>query len=148
MIIGRDQIDFVESRARVASTDFVGITSVKTPMDQQVSSQVLTGNQYGPPAASCTLHIAHCLMHACHREQVGNAPPSSGAFLCCFAPPASGRDPPTTPEFNNLGQESTASASGRESDSGGASRAGGRWQIIWNKDRVAQRLVFEASGAT
>ncbi|GAX72932.1 hypothetical protein CEUSTIGMA_g387.t1 [Chlamydomonas eustigma] len=76
IFIGKDFIDFVETKAHVGQKDFVGITSVKTPLLQQ-------------------------------------------------------------------GQEDEASTSGR-----GANGGGGRWQVMWNQDRVTQRLMFEASGAT
>ncbi len=63
-------------------------------------------------------------------------------MFCCFAP----KDEPALSDLNlaagNPEQETEPSTSGREAD------GTGRWQILWNRDRVAQRIVFEAGGAT
>ena len=56
------------------------------------------------------------------------------SFLCCFAP----------------GVDAVVSSDSQEDEEGSAPSTSGRgtWQMIWNKDNVAQRMVFEASNAT
>ena len=72
-------------------------------------------------------------------------PAASGGMLCCFSSKgqsSSFSDLTSPPDgYQGQGVEMT-STSGREAG------VGGRWQIIWNKDGVTQRMVFEASGAT
>ena len=90
-------------------------------------------------------HVTHGAPHVHAMQRSGPPSGSGGGFLCCFSPPQGGQDP--TSSFDDL-SPAAGLKQGTEMTSTSGRDAVGRWQIIWNKDQVAQRLVFEASSAT